>query len=218
MMSFSVALAYRAVRPLTLPVVVTLAICALPVVRAACQPANADIIGRLAADCVTTAVATADTVEIIPDDRYEFIRTVVVNSVRDDGSVVVISRTPQGPSGNEGSTGRRTVVSYRIENGGVRYSKSGDALTREIAVDTRVLATMSDNSVVLDTLCVKSFIDEIRPADIDKVEDSNQPLTLGKRPSKGWLRRVAEPAVVAAASAVAVYLFFNVRSDRNETP
>ncbi len=217
MMSFSTALAYPALRPLTLSVALTLAICASPPERAAAQPANADVIGQLAADCVTTAIAVADTVEIIPDDRYEFIRTAVVRAFRDNGSVVVILPGSPRPTVEGVNSGWPPSVRYRIEEAGVRYSKAGDALARQIAVDTRVLATMSDNSVALDTLCTKSFSDEIRPADVDDVEDANQPLTLGKRPDKGWLRRIAEPAVVAAASAVAVYLFFNVRSDRNET-
>ncbi|MBT8401126.1 MAG: hypothetical protein KJO98_11665 [Rhodothermia bacterium] len=218
MMSFPKALAYPALRPLVLSVALALALCTSPLERAAGQPANGDIIGQLAADCATMGLAAVDTLELIPDDRYEFIRTAVVLAMQNQGTVVMMSQAPATSTVNSVDGEQRPSLRYRIENGEVRYSKAGGVLAREIVVDTRVLATMSDNSVARDTLCTKSFSDQIRPADVDDVEDPNQPLTLGNRPDKGWLRRIAEPAVVAAASAVAVYLFFNVRSDRNETP
>ncbi len=217
-MSVSRAKQYLALRPLQLSVALALAMYACPE-RAAGQPANGDIIGQLAADCVTSALAAADTVRLVPDQRYEFIRTAVVGAIQNDGTIVVISpASPEAAPQQSSRTRPHAWLRYRIEKSEIRYTKAGDALAREIFVDTRVLATMSDHSVAVDSLCAGSFEDEIQPADVQDVEDSSQPLTIGRRPDKGWLRRIAEPAVVAAASAVAVYLFFNVRSDRNETP
>lgn len=54
--------------------------------------------------------------------------------------------------------------------------------------------------------------DRIAPEDVTHVEHEQIGVTHGSLPSGGFMKKILEPAVVITATAIAVYLFFTVRS------
>ena len=191
----------------------------LPLCSSFGQPSNGEILGRLVAHCVTSAASDTDSLILMPDQRYDFLRTAVVNALRGEGKAVFLALDAGDQIAVEAAAhSGYWALTYRVESSTIRYSSDDGELTRSVVVGTRILVTADKAEVVADTLCETDFSDEIAGADLDRMEVPASEITRGERPGKGWLRRIAEPVIVAAASAVAVYLFFNVRSDKDESP
>lgn len=58
----------------------------------------------------------------------------------------------------------------------------------------------------------KTTDDFIAKNDIERVEHAQISVTQGSRPPGGFMKKILEPAVVITATAIAIYLFFSVRS------
>ncbi|MFQ5798472.1 MAG: hypothetical protein ACE5H0_07245 [Bacteroidota bacterium] len=58
----------------------------------------------------------------------------------------------------------------------------------------------------------KSAKDRIAIDDLPRVEHEQVNVTHGTLPSGGFMKKILEPAVVITATAIAIYLFFSVRS------
>ena len=57
-----------------------------------------------------------------------------------------------------------------------------------------------------------SFTDKVKVEDIDKIENRSFPFTSGKLPSEPFFSSLLEPVIAVGAAAIAVILFFSVRS------
>ncbi len=178
------------------------------------QPTNAEVLSQLASNCVTEITTIPDSIVVIADPSHTFVRPAVTASLRDRGVVVFSDRPTSGETldGNKIAT-----LTYVVDGARVTYAKADDDRV-ERAVAIRLSYTLLDGrrAVSADSSCSMNFVDTVERSRIGSLEDPLLPVTVGDRPDRGWLRRYLEPAVVVAASAVVVYLFFNVRSDRKD--
>ena len=106
------------------------------------------------------------------------------------------------------------VVTFEIQEATVEYERaSRSSISRTIKVQLSGLLLRDGTVVSSVTDCPDTFHDEVNRDNIDAIEHAGIPETMGDIPKSGFLRRFGQPIVVGAASAVAVYLFFSVRSD-----
>ena len=108
-----------------------------------------------------------------------------------------------------------TVVELNVKYR--RADRDGDFGKRRIerSVST-VLAgkvyTGSTGEVYYSGTVGKTAKDRIAIDDIARVEHEQISVTKGTRPSGSFMKKILEPAVVISATAIAIYLFFSVRS------
>ncbi len=184
---------------------------------AAAQTTNADILRKLAADCIGPIATPYATLVVNPDPLNPFLTHAVVSRLRQDEKDIFLD-PGAAPEDTARQTAEAVALTYFVDDAAVGYEARGRRrIERTLELQLSYLMTDVNARVLTDSTCTLKYEDLIARSDLDAVESESIPLTKGEHPRRGWLRRYAEPIVVAGATAVAVYLFFNVRSDANDS-
>jgi len=187
------------------PILVIVFLAVVPARGAGAQETNAERMSAMAVACVDERVAGADTVSIAGAERLPFIRSAVTSSWQASGIPVF--------DAERAVTG--TVVRLTVPDAGVEYRRAdGGKLERTVRLDLGIRVTAPDGRVRIDDTSARSETDLVGAGDIDSLEDPSWPETVGEAPRPGFLRRIAQPVIIAAASAAGVFLFFSLRSRR----
>lgn len=88
--------------------------------------------------------------------------------------------------------------------------KRKTARTIEVAVTANI--RNAGDEVLFAGSVSRAFSDTIHVGDLPDLETPSIPLTQGEPPEGGFFDTVLEPFIIIGASAIAVYLFFTVRS------
>lgn len=182
----------------------------VPASSSRAQESNADLLARLGVECVARALPDPETVALKGPDRLPFIRSALVNTWIARGVAVLEA---------EAIADRRVVrVAAAVEVARVTYGRSSSGLSdRTVELGLRLAVSAADGTVLYDDLCTNRFSDRVEPSAFDRLENPVFPETVGTRPPRGFFHRVIQPAVIGAASAVGVLLFFSLRSRRAPT-
>ncbi len=111
-------------------------------------------------------------------------------------------------------------LNFVIQNAEVKYGEQerdgflGDFyVSRELILSGNYLITSSEVSSSNELKEFNySFTDKVKVEDIDKIENRSFPFTSGKLPSEPFFSSLLEPVIAVGAAAIAVILFFSVRS------
>lgn len=105
------------------------------------------------------------------------------------------------------------LLSFSIEEAQVAYARARRRnVQRSVALTLRYTLTTADDRVLAEHRCRETYDDVVPRRAIAGLESTAFPETRATLPPAGWLRRYAEPALLTAATAVGVYLFFTLRS------
>jgi len=187
------------------PLLAIVLLAVVPTRGAGAQETNAERMSAMAVACVAERAAGADTVSIAGPVRLPFIRSAVTSSWQASGVPVFdAERTVVG-----------TVVRLTVPDAGVEYRRAERGqLERTVRLDLGVRVTAPDGRIRIDDTCSVSETDLVDADDVEALEDPSWPETVGEAPRPGFLRRIAQPVIVAAATAAGVFLFFSLRSRR----
>ncbi|MEX0822099.1 MAG: hypothetical protein WD021_08150 [Rhodothermales bacterium] len=139
-------------------------------------------------------------------NEMPYVRSALVSVWQSNGHAVFIADIADGTAGD------RARVTIALEEARVAYTRSSSRLSRNVHLSLRYSVSNPDGRVLVDDRCAGRRSDVIARGDVDAVEHEEYPETQGELPPAGRYRRLIEPAVVTAATAVAVYLFFTLRS------
>lgn len=89
-------------------------------------------------------------------------------------------------------------------------------LSRDVKLALQYVLSDSNGRILLDERCSTEAADVIERAARERLENRVYSETHGDPPRAGWVRRYVEPAVVTAATALSVYLFFTLRSQSTD--
>ncbi len=168
------------------------------------QQTNAQVFGGLALQCLAGAPGPRDAFAVEADPaRAAFLRPVLVGRWQAEG------RRPYLPDSAGAALPR---LRYTVDEARVAYRRAGRAVERRVVLALRYTLSEPDGRLVADQACTRSATDMLRPDEIPMVESAAFPETMGAAPAAGRFRRFVEPAVLTAASALSVYLFFTLRS------
>lgn len=156
----------------------------------------------MAVECLGELPPQVERLVLDASDEMPYIRSALVETWQDDGREVYLPDATNGAA----------RVAYEIEEADVRYVRRGRRLAREVRLTLQYTIANADGRLLADNRCAPTRGDVIARADVDAVQSDAYPETLADLPPGGWFRRVLEPAVLTAATAVAVYLFFTLRS------
>ncbi len=168
------------------------------------QPTNRDVIVSLVGNCVSNTIASDSSVAYSYSGSTGFIESGVVAAWLSEGKSVRV----------HDNASKEKHLEFQTTNIAVQYRRSSrSTVDREVSVSTIGTVRDADGTIIESIDCPDSFRDTVDRHQLDSIEDSEIPLTQGTRPSRGFVRKYLQPVVVAAASAVTVYLFFSIRSN-----
>jgi hypothetical protein len=193
--------------PVVLGVLVTL----LAVGRADAQPTTIRAYEQMATDCLAGAPGTFLAFELSVPPRMAYLRTALVDHWQREQRTVYLADTA-------GVSRTLPLLTYDVEMTNVHYARApGRRLRRSVTLGLRYTLIAPDGRLLADRSCLETYEDTLRRSDIAQLESAGLPETQGALPPAGWARRFVEPAALAAATIVATYLFFSLRSRQSET-
>lgn len=180
-----------------------------PFVAAQAQPTNMQVYQDLAVRCLAAAPDTAQVFRIeAPVDR-PYLREALSELWQQEGRTLYLA-----DSSSQVTAPVPPRLSLTVEDSRVHYAHARrKKLTRTVTLAVRYALTGPDGQLLQEAGCSDTFTDTIRRSEREKLESLAYPETQGNDPGGGWVRRFLEPAVLATATVVAVYLFFSLRSD-----
>ena len=162
---------------------------------------------RLAVQCLSDVPGTLTSFRLVPADTMPYLRAALTDEWIGRGTRVAL------PTAED-----LTTLRYDIDHTGVRYRRLGRRLhERTISLGIDYTLSEANGGVLDDGVCSEMVVDTVRVRDLSVLEDLAYPETAGQRPPAGWFRRYLEPVVLGGAVAVAVLLFFSLRSDRGDS-
>ncbi len=156
----------------------------------------------MAVECLGTLPPQVGRFVLEPTDEMPYVRSALIETWQADDREIYLSD----------ASADEARVAYDVETAEVTYERRGRQLAREVRLTLHYSVANADGRVLADDRCTRIRADVIPRAQVDAVETASYPETRAELPAGGWTRRVLEPAVVTAATAVAVYLFFTLRS------
>ena len=181
---------------------IALPVCAQPVT-------NLEAYQQLAVRCLHDVPDTLQAFRLAAPPRMPYLRSALVDYWTHEGHTLFLADSTAQ------TTSPMPLIRYAIEEASVTYARAGRRrFQRTVTLGLRYTLTTADGQVLLDDRCRDTFTDTIRRARRLDIESAAYPETQAEPPQAGWIRRYLEPALIATATAVTVYLFFNLRSRR----
>lgn len=171
------------------------------------QSTNLSLYQDLAVACLGELPPEVDSLVVESPDRMPFLRSALVARWQEEGRAVFLPDSALAAA----------HLSYSIEQAEVSYEKRRRQLAREVRLSLRYTLTNGMGRVLVDDRCIDSRSDLIARGALAGVQNAAYPETQGELPEAGWIRRVVEPVVLTAATAVVVYLFFTLRSSDSDS-
>lgn len=172
------------------------------------QPTNAEAFQQLALACLADAPDTVQAFHFAGPVGMPYLRTRVLAHWQAENRRVFLPDSLESLS----DLPRLSVV---VEEAQVRYMRADRRqVTRIVTLALRHTLTDAEGALLGETACRESYDDLVPRDGLAALESTSFPETQGGAPPAGWFRRFAQPAILAAATAVTIYLFFSLRNDR----
>jgi hypothetical protein len=175
----------------------------VPIRAADGQPTNMQVVERLVTECIAE-LPLPSMLSIAPDVRYESVSNAVVEHLREREIRVFASDT----------LGRQSL-GYQIEDVSVAYQRLGRDYERNVRAVVLPRVLSESGEILHAGRCERSLDDIINRGDIVRIERGAPSEARAELPPASFRRRVAEPLLLAGATAVSVVLFFTLRSKRS---
>lgn len=173
------------------------------------QPTNLDVYQTLAVRCLAAVPESAQTLRLDAPEAMPYLRTALVAHWQAEGRTLYLADSL--------AASPVPHLRYTVEQAQVTYARAGRReWQRTVALAVRYTYLAPDGRILADDRCQESATDTIPRARRAALEAAAYPETQGDVPRGSWRRRYLEPVLLAAATVVTAYLFFNLRSDRSD--
>ncbi len=177
------------------------------------NPTNKEIVHNFLKEFSDTLSVRLDTsnhkniyLKIIPNLLSDFIESIVINKLSNKGFKFFLSNC------DSCNTLQISVNHFKIEYKRVWSERPTNRIVRSVELDIITLLKNSDASVGSINF-KKSFSDTLTFNDIDIVERDGTPFTAPRpKEPENFLKKYFEPIVVIGSTALAILLFFTIRS------
>ncbi len=173
------------------------------------QPTNLEVYQELALRCLADVPDTARVVHLEAPPQMPYLRTALVARWQQQGRVLFLADSSFQAAGGAHR------LRYAVEQAQVVYARARrKQFARTVSLALRFTLLAPDGRLLREDRCQDRFTDAIPRKDRAALESEAFPETQAEPPRGSWRRRYLEPAILAAATAVTIYLFFNLRSER----
>ena len=176
------------------------------------QTTNLAAYQTLALRCLAGVPDTVQTFRLDAPEQMLYLRATLVEQWQSEGRTLYLA-----DSSFQNSSSLPPRLRYEIEQARVAYARAGrKRMDRTVTLGLRYTFIGSDGRLLRDDRCLDTFTDTLRRSDQAAIQTEGFPETQADAPPGSWRRRFLEPAVLAAATAVTIFLFFNLRSERTD--
>jgi hypothetical protein len=172
------------------------------------QATNLELFQEMAVECLGGVPIGADTLLLEAPETMPYLRSALTNLWKEDERTIFLADSSAVPL---------PLLAYRIENSDVEYARRGKQIERRLKLDIRFTYTDRNGRLMSDDRCSAVRTGPVAMSDMAQIQDAAYPETQAEMPEAGWFRRYLEPVVLTAATAVAVYLFFTLRSNAGDS-
>jgi hypothetical protein len=171
-------------------------------------PTNLEVLQSLAVGClIDTVPDSTQTFRLDASEQMPYLRSALVGRWQDAGRRIYVAA--------DSATAPLPTLAYDVETVKVAYARAGRrTVERAVTLALHFTLTAADGRLLRDERCRDTYADTVQRDLLVDLESAAHPETQADPPPGGWLRRYAQPAIVAAATVVTVFLFFSLRSDR----
>ena len=171
------------------------------------QQTNLALFQEVAVACLAAAPDTARAFRLDAPAQMPYLRTALVARWQTEARTVFLS--------DSATTVSLPRLGYAIEEVKVDYRRArGKRIDRAVTLALRYTLTAPDGRLLREERCRDTRADTIHRNDLAQVESTPFPETQASPPEAGWRRRYLEPVVITGATAIGVFLFFSLRSNR----
>lgn len=175
----------------------------------AMPPSNIDVYQQIAVGCVAEAPAAVAAFRLDMPAQMPYLRSALAARWQEMQKQVYLADstyTTAPPS--------LPTLEIQIEQAGIDYQRGGrKSVNRAVTLGLRYTLIGGDGQLLQEGHCADTVRDTVPRDQLDALATPAYPETQAEAPPAGWFRRYAQPAVLTAATAVTVYLFFSLRSD-----
>lgn len=172
------------------------------------QPTNVEAFQGLAVGCLGAVPDTAQAFRLSAPAAMPYLRPALAARWQDEGRTLFVTDT---------LAAALPWLRFEIEEAQVKYERAPQKqLARTVTLALRYTFTGADGRLLREDRCRDTFADTVHRDARAGLESEAFAETQGALPRAGWRRRYLEPAALALATAVTVYLFFNLRSERSD--
>ena len=177
--------------------------------RAQVAPSNLETYQILAKRCLAEAPGVAQTFALAAPGVMPYLRTTLVDAWRAEGRTIFLADTSYQAPAQE-----MPRLDYAVERAAVTYAPARRKhVGRQVSLEVRYTFASHQGRILAGDRCSELHSDVVLRRDISALETEAFPETKGVLPRAGWTRRYLEPAALATATALTVFLFFNLRSE-----
>ncbi len=169
---------------------------------------NMQIFENLGIACLESVPAEADSLVLSPSANLPYMTGALIRRWQKQDKILFFadSLNTQDPS---------FLLSWEVFNATISYMRDGrKTLSRSAELNLRYTYLGLNGEILSRNTCQQVFSDQIRKSLIPELESQAYPETQAELPPQHWIRRHFEPVIIAAATGLAAFLFFNLRNDR----
>lgn len=169
---------------------------------------NAQVFEDLGLDCLGDVPHAADSLTLVPPSTLPYLTSALIQHWQQQGAELFSTDSLR-------TSKPYYSLSWEISRATITYTRAGrKTLSRSAELDLRYSFLGKDGEFLVHDSCQRAFSDRIPKGIVKQLESPAYPETQAELPPDNWMRRYLEPVILAAATGLAAFLFFNLRSDR----
>ena len=174
-------------------------------------PSNLAAYEQLAIDCLGPLAGKSDSLVIVPPASMPYLTGALLTSWQNEGRIVFDSTSIRLDVA-------LPVLSWTIERASIQYERERRSLVaRTVNLSLRYAVMSASGQLLAHDVCHEHFGDVVPRVRLAALETAAYPETQADPPPARWTQRYLEPVILGTATALAAFLFFNLRSSRADS-
>ncbi|MYF41309.1 MAG: hypothetical protein F4221_10780 [Rhodothermaceae bacterium] len=169
---------------------------------------NAQLFENLGLECLGDIPHEADSLTLVPPPNLPDLKSALIQQWQLQGTELFSTDSLR-------TSKPYYSLSWEISRATITYARAGRrTLSRSAKLDLRYSFLGKDGEFLVHDSCQRAISDRIPKGIVEQLESPAFPETQAELPPDSWIRRYLEPVILAAATGLAAFLFFNLRSKR----
>lgn len=172
---------------------------------------NMKVFENLAITCMDFIPSEVDSLILDPPDELPFVTTTLIKHWQEHEMTLFYADSLH-------SLRQPFRLSWQMSNASISYARERrKTLSRSAKLALRYTFLDPTGKIIAHDSCDEFFTDTIPKRVVSQLESELYPETQGALPPESWFRRHLEPIIIAAATALTAFLFFNLRNDSTDS-
>ncbi len=167
---------------------------------------NMQVFENLGVACLESVPMEADSLILSPPAALPYVTSTLINRWQQQDKTLFLADSLRTLSPS-------FLLSWEVSKSAISYTRvHRKTLLRSAELDLRYTFLGMNGEILVQDTCRNLFSDQIPKGMIPELESPAYPETQAEPPRDRWIRRHLEPVIIAAATGLAAFLFFNLRN------